>query len=251
MRSAVERPLRTAPAIASGPVRSRSSTNASWACRSGRSTTPIRTATGEPVRTAGSSAALTVSGSGGSHGLAGVLAPRSAAARRIAPTSIVRSVSPPSPSAPLASCAAGGRPSSVTRRGTALTGWSGSSAPVVRGQPTRAAWNAVSSPCPVRRYARPGCRVEIRAASGASTTSLLSVVLVTRRPIRRLRLARISALTTPPGRWVASTTCTPRLRPRMPMPTTPGTNSGTSSTSEANSSTTMTSRGSRPPVRAQ
>jgi hypothetical protein len=152
----VDRPLRTAPATASGPVRSRSSTNASWDCRSGRSTTPSRTAAGEPVRTAGSSAALIASGSGGSHGLDGVSAPRSAAARRIAPTSAVRSVSPPSPPSPAEPvgppAVTGARPSSVTRRGTALGGRPGSSAPViVRGHPTRAAWNAVSSRCPVRR----------------------------------------------------------------------------------------------------
>src|SRR6266508_3749841 len=59
------------------------------------------------------------------------------------------------------------------------------------------------------------------AASGASITSLDSLASVTRRAIRRLVLARMSALTTPAGRWVASTRCTPRERPRWAMPLHP------------------------------
>ena len=98
-----------------------------------------------------------------------------------------------------------------------------------------------------RRRAAPRGRGGARpmsAASRTSTTSVDSAGSVTRSAIRRLVFARMSALTTPPGRWVASTRCTPSERPRWAMPTRPPTKSGSSSTRVANSSTTRTSRGS-------
>ena len=82
------------------------------------------------------------------------------------------------------------------------------------------------------------------AASGVPRTSRESASSVVRRQIRSVQLARISGETTPLGRWVASTRCTPRLRPRWAMPTSPGTKAGSSSARPANSSTTITSRAS-------
>ena len=57
-------------------------------------------------------------------------------------------------------------------------------------------------------------------------TSRESASSVVRRQIRRVQLARISGETTPLGRWVARTRCTPRERPRWAMATRPGTNVG-------------------------
>ena len=85
--------------------------------------------------------------------------------------------------------------------------------------------------------------MEIRAASRASMTSVDSAASVTRSAIRRLVLARISGETTPPGRWVARIRWMPSDRPRWAMLTRPVTKSGSSATSEANSSMTMSSRG--------
>ena len=112
-----------------------------------------------------------------------------------------------------------------------------------RRPPTRPAWKAVSAEKPVRAYARPGVLLAIRAASRASMTSVDSESSVTRSAIRRLVLARITGDTTPDGRWVARIRCTPSDRPRMAMPTRPVTNSGSSSTSDANSSMIRIVRG--------
>ena len=83
----------------------------------------------------------------------------------------------------------------------------------------------------------------MRAESGASMTSADSSELVTRSAIRRLVLARMSALTTPAGRCVARIRCTPSERPRRAMSISPSTKSGSSATMAANSSMTSTSRG--------
>ena len=81
------------------------------------------------------------------------------------------------------------------------------------------------------------------AESGASMTSADSSLLVTRSAIRRFVLARMSALTTPAGRCVASSRCTPSERPRRAMSMSPWTKSGSSATMAANSSMISTSRG--------
>ena len=57
-------------------------------------------------------------------------------------------------------------------------------------------------------------------------TSWLSLRSVTRRAMRRLVFDLISALTTPAGRCVASSRCTPSDRPRRAMSTSPVTKSG-------------------------
>ena len=72
---------------------------------------------------------------------------------------------------------------------------------------------------------------------------MLSAVSVTRSEMRRLVLARISADTTPLGRWVASIRWMPSDRPRWATLTRPVTKSGSSRAIEANSSITMSSRG--------
>jgi len=82
------------------------------------------------------------------------------------------------------------------------------------------------------------------AASGASITSADSAESVTRSAIRRLVLARMSAETAPVGRWVARIRWMPSERPRWAMLTRPATKSGRSRTMEANSSMTISSRGS-------
>jgi hypothetical protein len=84
----------------------------------------------------------------------------------------------------------------------------------------------------------------IRAASAAFSTSWLSAASVTRNAIRRLVLARISGDTTPLGRWVASSRWMPSERPRWAMLTRPVTKSGSSRAIEANSSMTISRRGS-------
>ena len=83
----------------------------------------------------------------------------------------------------------------------------------------------------------------MNAASLVSMTSADSSGLVTRSAIRRLVLARMSALTTPAGRCVASSRCTPSERPRRAMSMSPVTKSGSSATIAANSSMISTSRG--------
>ena len=122
-----------------------------------------------------------------------------------------------------------------------------------RRPPTRPAWNGTSEECPRRTYARPGVDLAMCPASGASITSALSAVSVTRSAIRRFVLARISGDTTPDGRWVASSRWMPSDRPRCAMLTRPVTKSGRSLTIDANSSMTIIRRGSGadpPPARA-
>ena len=82
------------------------------------------------------------------------------------------------------------------------------------------------------------------AGPSSPTTSRASAASCRRSARRRLVLARMSSLTTPAGRCVASTRWMPRLRPRWATPTSAGTNSGRSAARAANSSTTTTRRGS-------
>ena len=83
----------------------------------------------------------------------------------------------------------------------------------------RAAWNTTVSLGPRRSIARPGARRGKRAGASSPTTSRASALSCRRRARRRLVLARMSSLTTPAGRCVASTRWTPRLRPRWARPT--------------------------------
>ena len=76
-----------------------------------------------------------------------------------------------------------------------------------------------------------------------STTSWESPSSVTRSAMRRFVFDLISAETTPAGRWVARTRCTPRDRPRRAMSTRPVTKSGSSATRAANSSIMSMRRG--------
>jgi len=115
-----------------------------------------------------------------------------------------------------------------------------------RRPPMRADWTPTGPDAPDRTKHRPGVALDIHAASGTSITSCDSPGSVTRSAIRRLVLARMSADTTPAGRWVASIRCTPSERPRCAMPTRPVTKSGSSVTSDANSSMISTSLGSGP-----
>ena len=64
---------------------------------------------------------------------------------------------------------------------------------------------------------RPGRSTGRCAASAVPRTSRESASSVVRRQIRRVQLARISGETTPLGRWVARTRCTPSDRPRWAM----------------------------------
>ena len=108
---------------------------------------------------------------------------------------------------------------------------------------TRAVWSSTGASEPRRSRARPGAVTGSDAACGESTTSRESDASCTRRAIRRLVLALISALTTPAGRCVASTRCSPSERPTAASRTSPETKSGSSSASTRNSSTTSTRRG--------
>ena len=85
-----------------------------------------------------------------------------------------------------------------------------------------AAWNTTVSPAPSRSIARPGVPRANAAGSAAPTMSTASARSWRRKAMRRLVLARISSLTTPAGRCVASTRWIPRLRPRWATPTSGG-----------------------------
>lgn len=111
-----------------------------------------------------------------------------------------------------------------------------------RRPPIRPVWNGSSAAWPSLAWARPGVRGESCPESGASMMSRLSPVSVVRSAIRRLVLARMSAVTAPEGRWVARIRWMPRERPRWAMLTSPETKSGSSRTIDANSSMTRTSR---------
>ena len=112
------------------------------------------------------------------------------------------------------------------------------------GPPTWAAWKGTGAAPPAETSARPGQVGGIRAASVVPTTSWDSVSSRILSAMRRLTLALMSAVTTPAGRWVARTTCTPSDLPRAAKRTMPSTNPGSSSARARNSSITTTSRAS-------
>ena len=104
--------------------------------------------------------------------------------------------------------------------------------------PAYAVWKRTESRGPSLAIARPGSAGSRPDASLVPMTSTLSSSSATRRAMRRLVLARICGVTTPAGRWVASTRWIPRERPRSATSTIPSMNSGTSFAKAANSSTT-------------
>ena len=75
------------------------------------------------------------------------------------------------------------------------------------GTTIRSSARGAASPGPARDFGNV-------AGRSSPTTSRASLASLTRSAMRRSVLARMSSVTTPAGRWVASTTCTPRLRPR-------------------------------------
>jgi hypothetical protein len=193
------------------PARSRSKVSGARLCCAGRSTSPYATA-----GSAASCFSLTKaggvhssrSGRAGSHGLGWRGTPANDAAEAIALVSTARSVTasvfgvPDDPRLVVSS----GPPRSFQDTTAAVTGDSSvTTDPPGRRPPTRADWNGSSTEGPSRTNARPGLPGEISPESGASMMSRLSEVSVVRKAIRRLVLARISGVTAPPGRWVAST----------------------------------------------
>ena len=90
--------------------------------------------------------------------------------------------------------------------------------------------------------ARPAIARGSAAALASPITSFESAGSCTRKAMRRLVLARMSSPITPFGRCVASTRCTPRLRPRCATPSKAPMNDGCCTASVANSSITTTSR---------
>ncbi len=271
VRRTWERPERGVPRTYRCPKRVRSSSRGSWRWAPGRSARPQTTGARRPSAgsgRSGSSARLTACGSAGSQGLGCRSISRSAAACWTASTRAVRSVGASRSSiaswmaskrsAVSSTGSAAVRPSSdqvsslvhtsASDCGCALcpassVSWDVACAPS-RTAPTKAVWNGSTERCPIRARARPGVSLEMDTASLTSRTSWLSRASVTRSEIRRLVLARMSAVTTPAGRWVASSRCRPSERPRWAMPTSPGTNSGTSRARVANSSMMSSSLGS-------
>ena len=107
-----------------------------------------------------------------------------------------------------------------------------------------AVWNTTSSSGPSRSIARPGAPTGNRAGESSPTTSFASPRSCKRSAMRRLVFARMSSVTTPAGRCVASSRWMPRLRPRWAIATSAPRKSGSSLASDANSSITTTRRGS-------
>jgi hypothetical protein len=201
--------------------------------------------------TGGTSFSVMISGSGASQGLRCGPKRESLAASAIASTSRARSVCMvPSSVASAARVWGSGRPRSLQPAALTVTVTRSRVTVPGRRPPMRADWTPTGPEAPDLTKHRPGTDLEIHAASGTSITSCDSLGSVTRSAIRRLVLARMSADTTPAGRWVARIRCTPRERPRWAMPTSPVTKSGSSATSEANSSMISTSRGSGPSPRS-
>ena len=121
-----------------------------------------------------------------------------------------------------------------------------------RGAPAQRARTAVASdgaeianwtlvgPAPATSSPRPRAAAGIAAAAALPTTATLSAGSSTRRQIRRVMLASTDSRTTPAGRCVHTTRCSPSERPRAARSENTVWRSGSSATSAANSSTTMT-----------
>jgi hypothetical protein len=236
VRSRVDRPLRGPPTASQVPPASRSSRSGSCVCRSGRSTRPMVTTArppSDPGACPSSGPGSSRSGSGGRQGRCGIEMPAVRDRRVSVRQSRARSLSPPATGSGTGEAVTGHDHGRTVGPVVALDG-----AVAL----TRATWNAVGAPLPDRSQARPGTSSGRCAAWAVPRTSRDSASSVVRRQTRRLQLARISGDTTPLGRWVASTRCTPSDRPRWAIATSPGTNSGSSSDRPANSSTTITRR---------
>ena len=227
-RRAVVRPLRGRPVRTHVPSEgAQRSGETRW--RSGSSTTPSATSGGAPPSASGGDHGRR-SGRGGSQGERGATPPRRRWASRTTSTSA--GVGP----------AANGPASASSRSQPA--GRTVKERPRARpGARTVAAWNRTSSPSPPRASARPGVLGLMPAAAGSSRTSAESARSRTRKAMRRLTFAWISAVSAPAGRWVARTRCTPSERPSAARRTSPLTKWGTSSTSARSSSMTTTSLG--------
>ena len=239
VRRAPERPERGAPMTSTPPRRSRSTSTVVRRCSAGRSASPITRAPGRDGRSSADRSRC--SGSGSSHGRRGAARPgsdaaaarqRSTAASSSVGEAVAGSVGPvPGRADVTAVVGPGCRWCTVTR-------WSGVAAPVVL-----ATCRVDRRPGPRRSTARPGCSAGRWAASTPSMTSRLSSSSATLRARRIDRLARMASVTTPPGRWVASSRWTPRLRPRWATSSSPSRRSGSSAARVANSSTTTSSAG--------
>ncbi len=95
---------------------------------------------------------------------------------------------------------------------------------------------------------RPRSRDGIVAASGTPSTSVLSEGSFCRSVMRSEMLFFSSGESLPCNDCVASTRCMPSERPLAATFTSSRRKSGEVSSTRANSSNTMTSRGSRPPA---
>lgn len=110
---------------------------------------------------------------------------------------------------------------------------------------TRAVWNGDGADEGLSRAnPRPGVEGPIIAASPDPMMSFESLRSTTRSAMRRLMFDCISGVTTPEGRWVASTRLTPSERPTRAIRTSPSMKSGSSVRSSANSSITSMRRAS-------
>ncbi len=228
----VVRPLPAAPTSSSGPSVGRHA-RSSRVCSSGTSSCPTTTSPPRDGRVDSGRS----SGSGGVHTGRGGGAPLAANAAWQAATIESRSVGPEHTAAgPLDR----GRGAAPQPNGTRVTRrWSGGGAARLT-----CASCATSGPSgPRRSRARPGTDLGRSAASGAPITSTESAASWRRSAMRSATLARMLSLTAPPGRCVARTRFTPRLRPRCAAATSASSTSGTSLASVANSSTTTTRRG--------
>ena len=227
-RRAVVRPLRGRPVRTHVPSEgAQRSGETRW--RSGSSTIPSATSAGAPPPATGADHGRW-SGRGGSHGERGGSPPRWRWASRT--TSTTAGVGP-----------AATLPASASSRREPAGRTVSERPPGRPGARTVAAWNRRSSPSPPRASARPGVLGLMPAAAGSSRTSTESARSRTRKAMRRLTFAWISAVSAPEGRWVARTRCTPSERPSAARRTSPLTKCGTSSTSARSSSMTTTSLG--------
>ncbi len=213
--------------------------NGTVRCRSGSSARP--TGTPSPDTAGGRSSVLRRPGSGSGHGRRGDGRRSRAAASTAAALSRSRSVGSGLSAADRTGC--GPSPGSwPNRKGRTVT------VPAVAGPAdTVAPWNGTRSPGPRRTSPRPGRSRPIAAAAGSPSTSVESARSVTLRATRMSVFARMASVTTPAGRWVASTRWMPRLRPLAAMSTREPTNRGRSRDRAASSSTTINILGSRPP----
>ena len=107
-----------------------------------------------------------------------------------------------------------------------------------------ATWQSRGSPSSAEMRQRPGTAAGSAAAASVPSTAWLSARLFTRRETLRLQFASRASRTTPLGRCVQRIRCTPSERPRAAMSRKSACSSGKAVSMVANSSTTITRRGS-------